>query len=50
MKTMRDGSAKNNVKQKAMRILKQKRMYENQRGNIQQQSWKIDQVLLHIQL
>ena len=44
MKTMRDGPAKNNVKQKAMRILKQKRMYENQRENIQQQSWNMDQV------
>merc|ERR1712176_22537 len=43
MKTMRDGPAKNNVKQKAMRILKQKRMYENQRENIQQQSWNMDQ-------
>ena len=44
MKTMRDGPAKNNVKQKAMRILKQKRMYENQRENVQQQSWNMDQV------
>ena len=41
---MRDGPAKNNVKQKAMRILKQKRMYENQRENVQQQSWNMDQV------
>ena len=41
---MRDGPAKNNLKQKALRILKQKRMYENQRENIQQQSWNMDQV------
>ena len=44
MKTMRNGAAKNNVKQKAMRILKQKRMYENQRENIAQQSFNMDQV------
>ena len=43
MKTMRDGPGKNQVKAKAMRILKQKRMYENQRENIQQQSWNMDQ-------
>ena len=42
---MRDGPAKNNLKQKALRILKQKRMYENQRENVQQQSWNMDQVL-----
>ena len=42
---MRDGPAKNNLKQKALRILKQKRMYENQRENIQQQSWNMDQVV-----
>lgn len=41
---MRNGPAKNNVKQKAMRILKQKRMYENQRENIAQQSFNMDQV------
>ena len=44
MKTMRNGPAKNNVKQKALRILKQKRMYENQRENIAQQSFNMDQV------
>merc|ERR1711892_1467453 len=43
MKPMRDGPAKNQVKAKAMRILKQKRMYENQRENVQQQSWNMDQ-------
>ena len=41
---MRNGPAKNNVKQKALRILKQKRMYENQRENIAQQSFNMDQV------
>ena len=44
MKTMRNGPAKNNMKQKALRILKQKRMYENQRENIAQQSFNMDQV------
>ena len=48
MKTMRNGPAKNNVKQKALRILKQKRMYENQRENIAQQSFNMDQVCFRL--
>ena len=48
MKTMRNGPAKNNVKQKALRILKQKRMYENQRENIAQQSFNMDQVYFRL--
>ncbi|KAK3105559.1 hypothetical protein FSP39_000404 [Pinctada imbricata] len=43
MKKMRDGPAKNTVKQKAMRVLKQKKMYENQRDNLMQQSFNIEQ-------
>lgn len=43
MKKMRDGPSKNMVKQKAMRILKQKKMYENQRDNLMQQSFNIEQ-------
>ena len=44
MKTMRNGPAKNAVKSKAMRVLKQKKMYEGQREQIQQQSFNMDQV------
>jgi len=43
MKKMRNGPAKNQVKQKAMRVLKQKRMYENQRDQLSQQSFNLEQ-------
>ncbi|XP_029955712.1 charged multivesicular body protein 5-like [Salarias fasciatus] len=43
MKKMRDGPSKNMVKQKAMRVLKQKRMYESQRDNLMQQSFNMEQ-------
>ncbi|XP_077480036.1 charged multivesicular body protein 5 [Stigmatopora argus] len=49
MKKMRDGPSKNMVKQKAMRILKQKRMYEGQRGNLMQQSFNMEQTNYSIQ-
>ena len=44
MKKMRDGPAKNQVKSKALRVLKQKRMYEGQREQLTQQSFNMDQV------
>ncbi|EDV20916.1 Charged multivesicular body protein 5 [Trichoplax sp. H2] len=43
MKKMREGSAKNMVKQKALRILKQKKMYEQQRDQLMQQSFNLEQ-------
>ncbi|CAG5114469.1 unnamed protein product [Candidula unifasciata] len=43
MKKMREGPAKNQVKQKALRVLKQKRMYENQRDQLGQQSFNLEQ-------
>lgn len=43
MKKMRDGPAKNSVQQKALRVLKQKKQYEQQRENIMQQSFNLDQ-------
>ncbi|XP_077365702.1 charged multivesicular body protein 5 [Festucalex cinctus] len=49
MKKMRDGPSKNMVKQKAMRILKQKRMYEAQRDNLMQQSFNMEQTNYTIQ-
>lgn len=43
MKKMRDGPAKNSVKAKALRVLKQKRMYEGQRDQLMQQSFNMEQ-------
>merc|ERR1712038_875684 len=43
MKKMRDGPSKNMVKQKAMRVLKQKRMYEQQREQLANQSFNLEQ-------
>ncbi|PAV83221.1 hypothetical protein WR25_03478 isoform C [Diploscapter pachys] len=43
MAKMREGPSKNLVKQKALRVLKQKRMYENQRGQLDQQVFNMDQ-------
>ncbi|XP_008306496.1 charged multivesicular body protein 5-like [Cynoglossus semilaevis] len=49
MKKMRDGPSKNMVKQKALRVLKQKRMYEGQRDNLMQQSFNMEQANYTIQ-
>nr|XP_054750041.1 charged multivesicular body protein 5-like [Lytechinus pictus] len=43
MKRMRDGPAKNTVKQKALRVLKQRKMYESQLDNLRQQSFNMEQ-------
>ncbi|CAG8537588.1 107_t:CDS:2 [Cetraspora pellucida] len=43
MKKMRDGPGKNAVKNKALRVLKQKKMYESQRDQLQQQSFNMEQ-------
>ena len=43
MKKMRDGPGKNAVKQKAMRVLKQKKMYEGQLENLRTQSFNMEQ-------
>ncbi|KAJ8035869.1 Charged multivesicular body protein 5 [Holothuria leucospilota] len=43
MKKMREGPSKNIVKQKALRILKQKRTYEQQLDNLRQQSFNMEQ-------
>nr|ACO07748.1 Charged multivesicular body protein 5 [Oncorhynchus mykiss] len=50
MRKMRDGPSKNMVKQKAMRVLKQKRMYEGQRDNLTQQSFNMEQANYTIQI
>ncbi|CAG8434852.1 756_t:CDS:2 [Diversispora eburnea] len=43
MKKVRDGPAKNAIKSKAMRVLKQKKTYEAQRDQLQQQSFNMEQ-------
>ncbi|XP_066999242.1 charged multivesicular body protein 5 [Anabrus simplex] len=43
MKKMREGPAKNAVKQKAVRILKQRKMYEQQADNLRQQAFNMEQ-------
>lgn len=40
---MRDGPGKNAVKQKALKVLQQRKMYESQRDQLQQQSWNMEQ-------
>jgi charged multivesicular body protein 5 len=40
---MRKGAARNQVQKRALRVLKQKKMYENQRDNLMQQSFNLDQ-------
>jgi charged multivesicular body protein 5 len=43
MKKMREGPGKNAIKQKAMRVLKQRKMYEQQRENLANQSFNMEQ-------
>ncbi|EEB11545.1 Charged multivesicular body protein, putative [Pediculus humanus corporis] len=40
---MRDGPAKNGIKAKAMRVLQQKKRYEQQLDNLRQQSFNMEQ-------
>lgn len=49
MKKMREGPAKNAVKQKALRVLKQKKIYEGQREALMNQSFNIEQQNMAIQ-
>ncbi|KAJ1913298.1 Vacuolar protein-sorting-associated protein 60 [Mycoemilia scoparia] len=42
MKGMREGPGKNLIKQRAMRVLQQKRMYESQRDQLYQQSFNME--------
>lgn len=43
MGKMRDGPAKNAVKAKALRVLKQRKMYESQVDNLRQQAFNMEQ-------
>lgn len=49
MKKMREGPSKNMVKQKALRVLKQKKMYEGQREQLTNQSFNMEQTNFSIQ-
>merc|ERR1712179_86280 len=49
MSKMKPGPSKNMVKQKAMRVLKQKKQYEGQRESMAQQSFNLDQTSYAIQ-
>ncbi|MCJ1299493.1 hypothetical protein MMC08_002285 [Hypocenomyce scalaris] len=43
MSKMRDGPGKTAIKQKALKILQRRKMYEGQRDQLQQQSWNMEQ-------
>lgn len=43
MSKMREGPAKNAVKTKALRVLKQRKMYEQQSDNLRQQAFNMEQ-------
>lgn len=40
---MRDGPGKNALRQKALKVLQQRKMYDAQRDQLQQQSWNMEQ-------
>ncbi|KAF4638019.1 hypothetical protein G7Y89_g55 [Cudoniella acicularis] len=40
---MRDGPGKTAIKQKALKVLQRRKMYEGQRDQLQQQSWNMEQ-------
>lgn len=43
MSKMRDGPGKSHIRQKALKLLQQRKMYESQRDQLQQQSWNMEQ-------
>lgn len=43
MAKMRDGPGKTALKQKALKILQRRKLYEGQRDQLQQQSWNMEQ-------
>ena len=43
MSKMRDGPGKSALKQKALKLLQRRKMYEGQRDQMQQQSWNMEQ-------
>ncbi|XP_021944838.1 charged multivesicular body protein 5 [Folsomia candida] len=49
MKKMRDGPAKNALKQKALRILQRKKMFDNQSDSFRSQSFNMEQATMALQ-
>ncbi|KAK7576021.1 hypothetical protein V9T40_012307 [Parthenolecanium corni] len=49
MLKMREGPAKNAVKQKALRVLKQRKMYENQASGLRNQAFNMEQANFAVQ-
>lgn len=43
MAKMRDGPGKNAIKQRALKVLQQRKMYEGQKDHLMQQSWNMEQ-------
>ncbi|KXS17098.1 hypothetical protein M427DRAFT_54755 [Gonapodya prolifera JEL478] len=46
MAKLRDGPGKNAIKQKAMRVLKQRKLYEGQRDQLMQQAFNMEQTAM----
>jgi charged multivesicular body protein 5 len=46
MSKMRDGPGKNALKQRAMKVLQQRKMYEGQRDQLQSSSWSMEQAVM----
>lgn len=49
LKKMRPGPAKNQTQQRALRVLKQKKMYEKQRDTLYNQAFNVDQTRFAVQ-
>jgi charged multivesicular body protein 5 len=43
---MRDGPGKNALKQRAMKVLQQRKMYDGQRDQLQSSSWSMEQAVM----
>ena len=50
LKTMRDGPTKKSMQQKALKLITQKKQYEQQRDNLMQQSFNLDQANFSTQM
>jgi Snf7 len=46
MSKMRDGPGKTTLKQRAMKVLQQRKMYEGQRDQLQSSSWSMEQAAM----
>src|SRR5262245_30704290 len=46
MNKMREGPGKNALKQRALKVLQQRKMYEGQRDQLQSSSWSMEQAAM----